>query len=184
MLRNLLLLLCIIAAAAASAQKKSSAEKPVEKSAEIDYKQMGAPMPKIKMQLYKDTVKENNADYRYLTDGDVNNDANLFVMMFNPTCSHCEDQTDMFEKNIFLFKKTNLVLMANPGMRQYLHGFVNRLHVDEFPSIKVGIDSGEFISKVYVYGMLPQLNVYDHDRKLLKTFNGEVKIDSLKKYIE
>jgi hypothetical protein len=74
--------------------------------------------------------------------------------------------------------------MANPGMRQYLRDFVNRLHVDEYPSIKVGVDSGEFISKVYVYGMLPQLNVYDHDRKLLRTFNGEVKIDSLKKYIE
>ena len=186
MLRHLLTLsLTIFIAGSVTAQKNKHAAPAADKQAnEQDYKQPGAPMPRMKVQLYKDTTKDNGKDYVYLTDKDVSNDANLLVMMFNPTCSHCEDETDLFEKNIFMFKKSNLVLMANPGMKPYLRDFVNRLHVNEYESIRVGIDSGDFISKVYLYGMLPQINIYDHDRKLLKTFNGSVKIDSLKKYIE
>ena len=105
-------------------------------------------------------------------------------MMFNPTCSHCEDETALLEKNIFMFKNTNLVLMANPGMKQYMPDFVNRLHITEYPSIHVGIDSADFINKVYLYQTLPQINIYDRDRKLIKTFNGGVSVDSLKKYAE
>ena len=178
MLRKLLTLSCILAATCAMAQKKS--DKPVDG----DYTKIGAPMPRLNFQLYKDTVKENNSEYHYLTNKDVDNDANLLIMMFNPTCSHCEDETDRLEKNIFLFKKTNLLLMATPVMRPQLRDFVNRLHLDEYPSIHVGSDSSDFIGKVYLYSSLPQINIYDHDRKLLRTFNGEVAIDTLKKYIE
>ena len=173
-----------------------------------DYKQMGAPMPDFKVLLCGDTsaktngagngTTENPRQARrrkkrdgeaakgdvYLTNKDVDNHANLFVMMFNPTCSHCEDETALLEKNIFLFNKSQIILMAQPGMKQYIPDFTKRLHTVEYPSIHVGMDSADFINKVFVYGMLPQINIYDHDRKLLRTFNGGVKIDSLKKYIE
>ena len=74
--------------------------------------------------------------------------------------------------------------MANPGMMQYLPDFVNMLHVLDYPIMHVGIDSSGFIGNAFGYHMLPQINIYDHSRKLLKTFNGETPIDSLKSYIE
>ena len=74
--------------------------------------------------------------------------------------------------------------MANPGMKQYLPDFINRQHLYEYPAFQIGIDSSDFINKIYLFQMLPQINIYDHDRKLIKTYNGEVPIDSLKQYIE
>ncbi len=197
MLRYLLILVCLAGTTNVIAQKpKEPATKTTEKqAAEIDYKELGSPMPRLKVMLYKDTAKKNGdaestrkkkkeEEKVYLTNDDVDNRANLFVMMFNPTCSHCEDMAALMRNNSSLFKKTNLVLMANPGMKQYLPDFVNRQHLNEYPVFNIGIDSSDFINKIYLFQMLPQINIYDHNRKLLKIYNGEVPIDSLKQYIE
>ncbi len=119
----------------------------------------------------------------YMNTADFDNGANLFVMMFNPTCSHCEDETELLEKNISVFKKSKIILMANPMMWDYLPNFMKSFHVLDYPTITAGSDSS-FINKVFLYQTLPQINIYDKDRKLIKTYNGEVMIDSLKKYAE
>jgi thiol-disulfide isomerase/thioredoxin len=123
------------------------------------------------------------AQKKYLTNEDFDNGANLMVMMFNPTCSHCEDETELLEKNIFVFKKTKIILLANQMMWEYIPNFAKSFHVSEYPTITIGSDSS-FINKVFLYQALPQINIYNTKRKLIKTFTGEVIIDSLRKYIE
>lgn len=180
----------------------------------IDYTLMGAPMPQLRIMKYQDTNKlkaalaeslantpkhkkrkrkhqaEENGipfavkDKIMLTDKDFDNGANLFVMMFNPNCSHCEDQTEHLEKNIFLFKKSKIILLANPVMWDYIPGFSKSFRIDEYPAITIGADSADFINKVFLYKPLPQINIYDGQRKLIKTFTGGVLIDSLITYIQ
>jgi len=101
-----------------------------------------------------------------LTNADVDNGANLFIMLFNPTCSHCEDETAMLEKNISLFRKSGFLLMATPPMKPYLPDFVSLLHVKEYPVFSIGVDSSDYMNDVFLYHA------------------GEVEIDSLKKYIQ
>jgi len=205
MLRKLLILLCIISATNTIAQQKNTPPSKTTEKKEVDYKELGAPMPRLKVLLYKDTATKKDTgtaatrhmskkkkreaeaeknEVSYLTNEDVDNGANLIVMMFNPTCSHCQDETAMLKKNMSLFNKTQIVLMANPGMMQYLPDFVNLLHVLDYPIMHVGIDSSGFINNAFGYHLLPQINIYDKNRKLLKTYNGEVAIDSLKSYIQ
>ena len=121
---------------------------------------------------------------QFVTNKDLDNGANLLVMLFNPTCSHCEDETRLLEKNMDLFKNTKLVLMASPTAWDYMPNFFRTYNIATYPSIILGIDSGDFVSKVYLYSALPQINIYDAQRKLIKTFAGEVSIDSLKQYIQ
>lgn len=199
MLRQLLTSVLLCSATCAIAQQKTVSS-PVAK---VDYHQTGAPMPSIL--LYRiDTVKVDTVgtkkkkrrhtevkkepivtiQKKVVTDKDLDNGANLFVMMFNPTCGHCEDQTQRFERNIDLFKKSKLVLMAKPNMQEYLPNFIKSFDLKYFDQIMVGIDSAKFVDETFLYSALPQINIYDKDRKLLKTFAGEVVIDSLKQYIE
>lgn len=140
---------------------------------------------------YREKRKRKHADSgplfahsAVMTAKDVDNGANLFVMMFNPTCSHCENETEMLERNIDLFDRSKVLLMANPGMKPYLADFVKSLHTNNYPSIYVGIDSGDFINKAFLYQALPQINIYDKHRRLLKIYTSDVPLDSLKKYIE
>lgn len=163
---------------------------------QMDYKKVGAPMPPFRLvpwnrdSLMLTTTEKHNKRSRKdlmtspVTNRELDNGANLFIMIFNPTCSHCEDETALLEKNISLFNKSKLVLMATPVMQPYIHDFVKTMHVEDYPSIIVGIDSAGFLDKLFMYQTLPQINIYDHDRKLLKIYNGEAPIDSLKQYIE
>ena len=120
-----------------------------------------------------------------LTNKDLDNGANLIVMMFNPTCSHCQDETVMLEKNSALFKQSKVALVASPNMQPYLGDFIKYTNADQYPSFMyLGIDSSDFIKKLFLYQSLPQINIYDKHQKLIKTYAGEVPIDSLSKYIQ
>ncbi len=210
MLRKLMILACLTLATNVFAQHhptSKTTEKPDD--AKIDYQQMGAPMPPLKLLVFHDTSRQNrmpaaapaendrkkftsgklrkmdDSKLEYLTGNDVKNDANLLVMIFNPSCSHCEDETAIIQKNISFFNKSQLVMVAKPVNAVPLSDFYLRRRLGEFqPPIHIGTDSSDFIGKTFVFGMLPQINIYDHDRKLVKTFNGEIAIDSLKQYIE
>jgi thiol-disulfide isomerase/thioredoxin len=203
MLRNLIILLSISCCTTAIAQPRADAKPPAaagQTEADIDYKLIGADMPPLFLEKVIDSgrVKAGLSKYpkdsepRFVSNEDLNQKANLFVMMFNPTCSHCMDETEMLERNKDLFKKSKLVMIAMHGMKSYMQHFVSLMKVEDYPFIiigtdstkRVGNDSSGFINKVFLYSALPQINIYDKKRKLLKSFTGEVAIDSLKQYIQ
>ncbi len=212
MLSRLFLPALLALAMPALAQQKNTASlKVLDKKDDVifDYKKTGAPMPPMRLIPYYDTssyianteqvIKDSIAHKKSkkhnkevildkskveITDKDINDGHNLFVMMFNPTCSHCEDQTERMEKNIAYFTKSKLILISTPQMKQYIPNFVKNFHSAEYPTITVGTDSSGFIDKAFLYQALPQINIYDADRKLIRIFSGEVAIDSLKQYIE
>jgi thiol-disulfide isomerase/thioredoxin len=171
--------------------------------ANVDYKQMDAPMPPLMFMAYQSSTVSNTegkhsrkkkkaaiidsasgVTYTPMTGKNLNSNSKLLVMMFNPTCSHCEDVTANIRDHIDLFKKTQVVLLANSLMRGYIPDFVERLRIANTPNIYIGYDSYDFVNKLFLYQSLPQINIYSADRKLLKTYCGEVPIDSLKRFIE
>ena len=177
MLRNLLIVVCLLTAVSLSfGQKKKNKDKSSATVSDgIDYKAIGADLPPLK--IYR-------RDGVYLTSESLNDGANLFIMMFNPTCDHCEDMTFKFKENIGLFKKSQLVLVAAPSMGPYLGYFTNNTRLEVDSPIQVGLDSCDLIKRVYTYESLPQINIYNKERKLVKVFTGVTPIDSLKPYIE
>ena len=73
--------------------------------------------------------------------------------------------------------------MAGPAMRSYMPSFYQASGVGKHPEIVVGLDSAGAVDRLYEYRMLPQINIYDKNRRLVKTFYGDVPLDSLKKYV-
>ena len=159
----------------AKKKKKQPPKVEVTKTDTIDYRKIGSPLP---------LVKFFTRSGKYLTNESLKNDAHLIVMMFNPTCEHCEDQAVLFKENIFLFKKTNLVLVAASMMTPHLAFFETNTKIAAYPTIQLSVDSSNFINNTFLYQPLPQINVYDKDRKLIKVFSGATPMDSLKQYID
>jgi hypothetical protein len=190
MLRTLLLLLCLLSASHVMAQGGNEPVKTTEKPADpqIDYTQIGSPMPPLRYIVYHDTggAAGVNAGVSkpVLTNDDLANKANLFVMMFNPNCSHCQDETVRLGQNSALFKKSKLVLVAAPNMQSYIRDFIKYTHFEQYPFMYLGIDSSDFTKKAFLYKALPQINIYNKHRELIKIFSGEVAIDSLEEYIQ
>ncbi len=158
-------------------RKKAIPEPPAPLPQEVgDYHNIGSKMPALRVVTEKGKI--------VATADSVKNEANLFVMMFNPTCEHCEEMTVALEQNIALFKASQIVLIAAPMMGPYLEYFANTTKYTNYPALKVGLDSAKFIDRTFNYVTLPQINIYDKDRKLIKTFSGLETIDSLKPYIQ
>lgn len=182
MYRKILIAALMLGSFAAFAQqkkKKKAARQPAvtvwKDTSTFNYKALGAPLPPIRVV----TSKGKN-----ITNKDVAYDGNLLVMLFNPTCEHCENVTKAMERNIFLFKKTKVLLVAGAPMMEYLPYFENNLKTAEYPTLIVGIDSNFLVDRTFTYNNLPQISVYDKDRRFIKMFTGEVAIDSLKPYIQ
>lgn len=204
MVRKLILSVLTSAIACSAIAQKDTKSTQNTPSANIDYKREGSPMPLMYMREYHDTSAANAPEltkkekkkktkaasdispdhYSTLTNKDLDNGANLLIMLFNPTCSHCEEMTMLMEQNINIFKKTEVVLLASKPMAPYIPDFAERFHIAKYPIMHIGYDSSNFVDNIFTYQRLPQLTIYDRDRKLLKIFTGEVPIDSLKKFVE
>lgn len=171
----------------------------------IDYKQIGSPMPELLFWSYIDTstTKSNIPSdkkkkkrssvnvsalakemYELINAEDLGKEGNLLVMMFNPTCSHCEEMASLLENNVEWFKNSRLVMLATPVMKPYVPDFADRHHVLKYPVMKIGCDSSDFVQKTFLYQTLPQINIYNKERKLIKIYSGDVPADSLKKYLD
>lgn len=177
MRRKLLIVICLLATVplAFGQKKKKKNKEQAEKPAVVSYKEIGSPMPPLRVV---------NPQKNVLTEKEVANDANLLVMMFNPTCDHCIQTTIMLRNNPDQFKKTKLVLMATPNQIDNLGFFRSITEYPKHPMLQVGVDSSGFLDKTFLYKGLPQINIYDKDRKLIKTFTGEITIDSLKGLVQ
>lgn len=198
MKHNVLLIACLLGLALVTfGQKKKKGEKegyPVisnltipgtaflrptasKDAAVMDYKQLNAPLPPFSVINYEN---------KNITEELCQSGGNLILMMFNPTCEHCEEETRAFIGNIFLFKKSKILLVAASVQTPNLSYFESTVKCSQNPStITVAIDSAHLIDKIFTYKTLPQINIYEaKSMRLLKTFEGFTPIDSLKKYID
>jgi hypothetical protein len=150
---------------------------PVDNAMDVqfDYKQINAPLPQFNVINYQ------NKD---ITQSFFNG-SNLFVIVFNPGCEHCEDETRLLMTNIALFKNSKVLMMAAPIMTPQLSYFESNVKFSQYPAFTVAIDSAKVLDKIFNYNNLPQINIYNgKDKRLLKTFNSDTPLDSLKQYIQ
>lgn len=184
MLRKLLVITLLFGTVAVTyAQKKDrkkkknkdNTEQAASDTAKIDYKAIGAPLPPLQI-----TTRTGE---KY-TEKDFKKYNNILVMMFNPTCDHCQEETTILQKNIDKFGNTKILLVSAPSMIEYLEFYNNVTRYSKYPELTVGVDSAGFIDKTFTYESLPQINIYDKDRKLVKIFSGVVQYDALEPYIK
>ncbi len=195
MFRNLFIICCIFIGHQAFAQNSNANVSIPPKSIKpspnfVPEQAIGAPLPPFILVsmaqpvVSGNTVTINTKPSSYTTNKEVQYDANLFVMFFNPNCGHCENMTMLLEQNMSLFKKTKVLLVAAPNQRPLVPNFLKDYNISQYPSLVVGLDSLNLIGKLFLYKSLPQINIYDKERKLLKVFSGDTPIDSLKPYIQ
>jgi hypothetical protein len=138
-----------------------------------EYQRTGAALPPLRI------VDSNRVVY---TQKNFHNKHNFFLFMFNPTCGHCINMAKLVCANPEIFKQNKIAFMAGPQMFPYLNNFYQSTGIGEHPEITVGVDSAYTIEKIYSYKMLPQLNIYDKNNKLITIMYSDIPLDSLKKY--
>jgi|SRR5690606_9624031 len=144
-------------------------------SQEVTYKNIGSPLPEIR-------IAEENG--RIHTNKDLKGDRGSLLIMFNPTCDHCVVMGKTICENAEKFKGVPIAFMAGPNLMSYLGFFFQETNLRNCPSVVVGVDSINAANQLFLFNSLPQINIYDKNQKLVKVFSGDVPVDSLTYYLK
>ena len=102
----------------------------------------------------------------------------VIIMYFNPECHHCKHQLEDMLKRIEEFKEIQIILATYRPMEE-LALFQEKYKLAEYPNIQAGRDTKYFIQPFYKIKNLPYLALYDKKGNLIRTFEGNVKVDTL-----
>lgn len=167
-MKKIFLLLALLSSLMVLAQRKKLDPAPSAKD-------IGAALPQLRIV---------DVDSNIYTNDSLGHDKYLFLLLFNPSCGHCIDVGNMMVKNRETFKHTKVVFMAGAMMLPYMSTFYNATQIDKCSEYIVGVDSADVISDLYTFIALPQLNIYNKERKLVKSVNGNISMEALKPYLD
>lgn len=137
------------------------------------YKSVGAALPP--MRIIDRNMKAHTPE-------EIKGTTHFFLVLFNPTCGHCIDMARMFGTHEQEFRNNTVMFMAAKDMMPYFDHFYKESGADDYKNLTIGVDSADMVNNLYKYGNLPQINIYDKDRKLVRIFSGETPLDSLLRY--
>lgn len=109
----------------------------------------------------------------------------VMLMIFHPLCDHCNYVIDSLKKYESSFKNTQLLLVAEDRNKDYMKDFIEKTGIRDNVLFKnIGTEKGNLIWYLYTYEILPQVNFYDKNYKLVHSFTGKAPFDSLKMFIQ
>lgn len=114
----------------------------------------------------------------YLTKDDVKKGRRTIVMYFSPDCEHCKHQTEAILADWDQFKDIEIV-MATYQPFDEMKQFNEHYHIYEHSNILMGRDEKFVLPPFYKIRNLPYLALYDKKGKLITTFEGTQKADTI-----
>lgn len=103
---------------------------------------------------------------------------NTIFMIFSPDCSHCQNEAKMLTQNIKQFKNTQFVMITYLPYDEMM-AFYRVYHIANYPQITMGRDTKFFFPVYFRVRNLPSLFIYDKNGHFKKSFEGDVKPETL-----
>lgn len=106
-------------------------------------------------------------------------DGKPFILLyFSPDCDHCHKQVDEILDNMSSFKNIQFYFFS-PFKFELLTHFSTQYHLNDYSNITVAYDHKFFIPSHFKTTSTPCIFIYDEDRKLSRTYEGEVNASDL-----
>ena len=105
------------------------------------------------------------------------------LMVFSPSCDHCQHETEDMVKNIEKFKKVTIV-MATMFSYQDILDFRSRYGLAQYKNIIMGKDIEYFLPPFFDIKNLPFLAFYNKKGDLISVFSGSLPIDKVLEELE
>jgi len=114
----------------------------------------------------------------YLTKDDVKKNRRTIIMYFSPDCEHCKHQTEAILGDFSKFRDIEIV-MATYQPFEEMKQFDSHYHITGHPNMLIGRDEKFVLPPFYKIRSLPYLALYDKKGKLITTFEGTQKADTI-----
>lgn len=90
----------------------------------------------------------------------------VLLVLFNPSCGHCQTLLEQIRDNIALFENVNIVFLTGKPLQSVLPNYVVNVGVDKMEQINVASDNSDITLKIFEYYGIPQIMLYNKEHKL------------------
>ncbi len=100
------------------------------------------------------------------------------IMVFSPDCDHCVRSTEDLLAHYNLFKKVQIVMATSLGY-SHVKKFYTDIKLIDYPNIKVGYDTSNFLGTFYEVRSFPAIFLYDKKGNFKKAFDANAKWETI-----
>lgn len=138
------------------------------------YNEIGSELPQLKIEVSASKV---------VTNKDLTSKVHLLLIIVNPTCSHCIEETKLICENAKLFNNSKVVFMIENSRVAEIPEFKTKTGLDNHPEFITGTDQLGTIEKLPNEGLLPHILIYDKAGKLVNILNGNITAEDFKQLL-
>jgi len=102
------------------------------------------------------------------------------LMFFDPDCKHCKATTRMICEKMDSLKDIQFYIFTARHDMSMIQNYYKKFHLADYPNIKaVGMDTEFFFFSYYGVHYVPDLAVYDENKKLIKLLDASCTVQDL-----
>lgn len=101
------------------------------------------------------------------------------IIYFHPECEHCQYEASEIGKQAEQFEKANMILITPDDSTKRIEAFATKYHLWEVDNLTILLDRNMQFKNQFGTSIFPSVFIYGSDKKLLKIYKGEIKIDAI-----
>ncbi len=171
------LIFTILFASSCTAQKKNKVKKNSTVVSQNEATTSTKPDTKIGAKL--PTFGVLKADLNLTFDTYLDKNKSLVLVLFNPSCGHCEQLINHVRDSSFMFKNVEFLFITGKELLEYVPAFAERLKVKNHELITISSDQSELTQKLFEYNGIPQIMIYNKEKLLQKILFKEATMQQL-----
>lgn len=107
---------------------------------------------------------------------------NVALILFQPDCDHCQREAEDIRRNIAGFKDFELYFISSAPIEEVIQ-FARQYDLENRKSVHLGTTTVPDILRNFGPIDAPSIYLYGKNGRLIQSFNGEVAIEVVLKYI-
>lgn len=104
------------------------------------------------------------------------------LIFFQPDCDHCQREAQGIQKNLAGFASTTLYFITSAPMNE-IQKFAEDYKLGNEPNVHFAFTPARDVFDNYGPISTPSIYIYSEEKRLVKSFNGEVEVEKVLKYI-
>ena len=106
----------------------------------------------------------------------------LLIIRFHPECEHCQYEISQILNSDIPDIVTKALLISNDNPDS-IKAFLKQFNYTDYPSIIILADTADSFNRIFGKDIVPSNYIYNKDLKLTKVLFGEVKSETIRKYL-
>jgi thiol-disulfide isomerase/thioredoxin len=107
----------------------------------------------------------------------------ILIVRFHPECEHCQYEISQIIKSDIPSIASKVLLISSDDPDS-IGSFLKQLNYSDCSSIKVLVDTSDSFHDIFGKDIVPSNYIYSKDLKLVKVLLGEVKTETIRKYLQ